>query len=134
MNKIMFTSAIMVLLVPALANAEIPKHTPQNSELLPYLLDSPDQNSTVRVRCLSRLRQAAIREYLLKPYESNSTADTVTIEIAGSCRHLKIRVEDDVSFDDYPVDNPYLDEHHTSFNDSWLTRKGSGWHWLLHHR
>ncbi|MBE9205555.1 hypothetical protein IQ244_03330 [Nostoc sp. LEGE 06077] len=134
MNKIMFTSAILVLLVPALANAEIPKHTPQNSQFLPYLLDSPDQNSTVRVRCLSRPRQASIREYLLKPDESNSTADTVTIEITGSCRHLKIRVEDDASFDDYPVDNPYLDEHHQNWDDSWLTRKGSGWHWLLRHR
>ncbi|AFY45430.1 hypothetical protein Nos7107_4912 [Nostoc sp. PCC 7107] len=124
----------MLLLVPALANAEIPKHTLQNYQFLPYLLDSSDQNSTVRVRCLSRPKQAAIREYLLQPYESNSTTDTVTIEITGSCRHLKIRVEDEARFDDYPAYNPYLDEHHTNFDDSWLTRKGSGWHWLLRHR
>lgn len=143
---IILISASILLLLPSLASADTPRRSNHNSQILPYLLDNPNANPAVRVRCWPSQRQevererSEIRNHLL---QSNSgdvwrqeaellrTSDTVTIEIEGSCRNVKIRVQDNASFDDYPVYNPYLDEHHSNLDDSWLTRKGSGWHWLL---
>lgn len=116
-GEIIFTSAILLLLTPSVASAETPR-------ILPYLLEN-HQNPSVRVRCLSSQKREVIRDHLLQPPQSDvwpqeaeilHTADTVTIDIAGSCRRVKIRVQDEASFDDY-----------------WLTRKGSGWYWLLRH-
>ena len=132
-------SASMLLLLPSLASADTPRRSNHDSQVLPYLLDNPNTNPGVRLRCLPRYRQklererGEIRNYLLQSDSGSLNTDTVTIEIAGSCRHIKIRVQNDASFDDYPVYNPYLDEHHTNFDNSWLTRKGSGWYWLLRH-
>jgi hypothetical protein len=132
-NQLIILGASLLLFVPSLANAEIPKHPARDSQVLPYLLENPNNDSLVRVRCVSSHKQevnrqrAAIRDYLLQQHE---TSDTVTIEITGSCRDVKIRVQND----DYPVYNPDLDEYQSNFDDYWLTRKGSGWYWLLRHR
>ncbi|MBD2437626.1 hypothetical protein [Nostoc sp. FACHB-110] len=127
--------ASMLILLPSLANADTPRRSIHDSQILPYLLDNPHENPTVRVRCWPKHKQererADIRNHLLQSNSDNPASDTVTIEIAGSCRNVKIRLQNDTSFDDYPVYNPYLDEHHPNLDDSWLTRTGSGWYWLL---
>lgn len=131
--KIIFISASMLLLFPSLASADTPKPKIHNSQVLPYLLDNANTNPVVRVRCLPKYGQqtkrdrAEIRNYLLQSNSGTLNADTVTIEIAGNCRYVKIGVQDDASFNDYPVYNPNFDDN------SWVTRKGSGWYWLLRH-
>lgn len=128
--RIITLSTILLLSVTSLANAETPRI--RDSQILPYLLDNPNDNSLVRVRCVPNDRQQVdrnpriIRDSLLRPSQSNQT-ETVTIEIEGDCRNVKIRVHDDSEFSDLPDYNPDLD-------DSWLTRKGSGWYWFLHRR
>jgi len=141
MNRIIIAVGVsMLLLLPSLANADTPKRTIRDSQVLPYLLDNPHTNPTVKVRCWPNHRQerererAEIRNHLLQSNSGDRTADTVTIDIEGSCRNVKIRVQDDASFDDESVYHPDLDEHHPNVDDSWLTRKGSGWYWLLRHR
>ncbi|BAY09047.1 hypothetical protein [Calothrix sp. NIES-2098] len=127
--RIITLSTILLLSVTSLASAETPRN--RDSQILPYLLDNPNDNSLVRVRCVSSHRQQVdrnrriIRDSLLRPSQSDDR--TVTIEIEGNCQNLKIRVDDDAQFSDIPVYNPDLD-------DSWLTRKGSGWYWFLHRR
>lgn len=127
--KIITLSTILLLSLTSVASAETPRI--RDSQILPYLLDNPNENSSVRVRCIPNDRQQVdrnrriIRDSLLHPSQSDN--QTVTIEIEGSCRNLKIRVDDDSQFPDFPVYHPDLD-------DSWLTRKGSGWDWFLRRR
>lgn len=126
--RIITLSTILLLSVTSLANAETPRI--RDSQILPYLLDNPNDNSLVRVRCAPSHRQQGdrnrriIRDSLLRPSQSDQT-ETVTIEIEGDCRNVKIRVHDRTQFSDFPVEHPDLE-------DSWLTRKGSGWYWFLH--
>ncbi|WP_017654220.1 hypothetical protein [Fortiea contorta] len=114
---------------PSSAN---PARTNRDSQILPYLLDQPHDNSVVRVRCAPQEQKDGnrhrrlIRESLLQP-NWGDRQQNITIEVAGSCRHVKIQVRDDAQFSDFPVDHP-------EFNDSWLTRRGSGWYWLLRDR
>lgn len=133
--RIVILSVTLLLSVTAFANAQTPSRRIRDSQILPYLLDNPNDNSLVKVRCVSRERQEVdrsrgiIRDHLLRP----TLGDRVTIEIEGNCQNVKIRVEDDSQSPDFPVYNPYLDNYHPGFDDSWLTREGSGWYWLLHH-
>ncbi|OUL22614.1 hypothetical protein BV372_30375 [Nostoc sp. T09] len=128
--RIITLSTILLLSVTSLASAQTPRI--RDSQILPYLLDNPNDNSLVKVRCVPSDRQEAqrnrrmIRDSLLRPAQGNHN-ETVTIEIEGSCRNVRIRVQDDSQFSDFPIDNPDLE-------DSWLTRKGSGWYWFRHHR
>jgi hypothetical protein len=128
--RIITLSTIMLLSVTSLASAETPRI--RDSQILPYLLDNPNDNSLVRVRCVPSDRQEVernrrmIRDSLLRPTQSDRN-QAVTIEIEGSCQNVKIRVHDDSQFSDFPDNNPDLE-------DSWLTRKGSGWYWFLHGR
>lgn len=138
MNRVIIAvGASMWIFLPSLANADTPRRTIRDSQILPYLLDNPNDNPAVRVRCWPRHKQererADIRNHLLQSNSGTQTSETVTIEITGSCRNVKIRVQNDASFDNEPVYNPYLDENHPNYDDSWLTRKGSGWYWLLRH-
>ncbi|MBW4672642.1 MAG: hypothetical protein KME52_00905 [Desmonostoc geniculatum HA4340-LM1] len=143
-GRIIALTTAMFLSIPSLAIAQtIPSvnSSPRirDSQIFPYLLDNPNENSLVRVRCLSsdrhqvdRKRQI-IRDRLLQPTIGDRNY-TVTIEVEGSCRHLKIHVPDDSDFSDVPVYDPYLNNNHTESDDPWLTREGSGWYWLLHRR
>ncbi|MBD2345562.1 hypothetical protein [Anabaena subtropica] len=139
LGRIIATSTALLLTITPLARAETPTRSIRESGVLPYLLDNPHNNSLVQVRCVPRFRQevnrerSMIRDSLLRPNVSDRY-DTVTIEIAGSCRHVKIRVQNDSDYSDYPVYNPYSDQHHREFGDDWLTREGSGWHWLLRNK
>lgn len=148
-GKISTLSTILLLCVTSLASAETPSRTIRDSQILPYLLDNPNDNSLVRVRCVSKSKQEIdskrriIRDSLLRSdvgdvYRQAALRlrnETVTIEIEGSCRNVKIRVQDGSDFSDYPNYNPHLNDNHTEFEDSsWLTREGSGWYWLLHRR
>ncbi|AUT03942.1 hypothetical protein CLI64_28130 [Nostoc sp. CENA543] len=133
--RMILLSTTLFLSVAPLASAETPSRSIRNSQILPYLLDHPQDNSVVRVRCVPKLRQHSdsqrrvIRDSLLNsPLEHN---DTVTIEIEGNCRNVRVRVQDDSNYSDYPVYDPYLDDHHPNVEDRWLTRQGSGWHWLF---
>ncbi|HIK05881.1 MAG TPA: hypothetical protein IGS40_14395 [Trichormus sp. M33_DOE_039] len=128
-------STTLFLSVAPLVSAETPSRSIRDSQILPYLLDHPRDNSLVRVRCVPKFRQEQeskrriIRDSLLNSdLERN---DTVTIEIEGNCRNVRIRVQDDSNYSNYPVYSPYLDDNHPDFGDRWLTREGSGWHWLL---
>jgi hypothetical protein len=149
-TKIFTLSTILLLSATFLATAETPSFAnparpSRDSQILPYLLDNPNDNSVVRVRCVGQHRQEfntnrrLIRDSLLQPNLGDRSANalgdrhqTVTIKIEGSCRNVRIRVPDDAKFSDFPVSNPYLDDHHPESNDSWLNREGSGWYWLLH--
>ncbi|MDZ7957707.1 MAG: hypothetical protein RMY34_07350 [Aulosira sp. DedQUE10] len=127
----------LLLSVTSLASAQTP--TIRGSQILPYLLDNPNESSLVKVRCVPSDRQEGdrnrrmIRDTLLRPTQSDVSRQaasglrnqTVTIEIEGSCRNVRIRVPDDTQFFDFPIDNPDLE-------DSWLNREGSGWYWFLH--
>ncbi|UKO97620.1 hypothetical protein [Nostoc sp. UHCC 0870] len=131
---IALTTTLLLTITP-LVSAETPSRSIRDSQILPYLLDHPRDNPLLRVRCVHQFRQEQdskrriIRDSLLN---SNSQRhDTITIEIEGNCRNVRIRVQDDSNYSDYPVDSPYLDDNHPDVEDSWLTRKGSGWHWLL---
>lgn len=139
-GRIMTLSTILSLCITSLASAETPSRTIRDSQILPYLLDNPNDNSLVRVRCVSKSqhkeerKRRIIRDSLLRS-DVGDRNETVTIEIEGSCRNVKIRVQDGSDFSNYPNYNPHLDDNHTEFKDSsWLTREGSGWYWLLHHR
>jgi hypothetical protein len=135
LGGIMTLSVTLFLTMTSLVSAETPSRSIRDSQILPYLLDNPHDNSLVRVRCVSRTRQevnkkrSVIRDSLLRPNISNS--EIVTIEIAGSCRNVRIRVQDDSDYTNYPIYSPDLDEHDGELDDSWLTREGSGWNWLL---
>jgi hypothetical protein len=115
-----------------------------DSPIFPYLLDDANNNSVVRVRCVYRNRQERnfkrsqvdvdakrrlVRKYLLQPIPHNLNTP-VTVEIGGSCRDVQIRVEDDW---DFPVNDPYFHNNNADFDESWLTREGSGWYWMLQH-
>ncbi|BAZ48632.1 hypothetical protein NIES4103_12400 [Nostoc sp. NIES-4103] len=129
-------STMLLLSVTSLASAQTPSRTIDNSRILPYLLDNSNDNSLMRVHCVSKdhkqvnKRRRISRDHLLTP-----NVDAVTIEIEGSCQNVRIRVQDDSDFADYPAYNPHLDDNDIPFDDSsWLTREGSGWYWLLHRR
>ncbi|OUL23664.1 hypothetical protein BV378_20815 [Nostoc sp. RF31YmG] len=128
--RIITLSITLLLSVTSLASAQTPRI--RNSQILPYLLDNPSDNSLIKVRCVPSDRQEAqrhrriIRDSLLRPTQGDPN-ETVTIEIEGSCRNVRIRVQNDSQFSDFPIDNSDLD-------DSWLTRKGSGWYWFQDHR
>ncbi|MDZ8055463.1 MAG: hypothetical protein RMX68_000785 [Aulosira sp. ZfuVER01] len=125
--RIITLSTILLLSVTSLASAQTPRM--RDSPILPYLLDNPNDNSLVKVRCVPRQEvnrnRRIIRDSLLRPTQSDN--QTVTIEIEGNCENVRIRVHDDSQSSDFPVYNPDLE-------DSWLTRKGSGWYWFLHRR
>ncbi|MEH1968153.1 hypothetical protein [Nostoc sp.] len=135
---IAFTTTIF-LSITSLASAQTANSscTIHDSQILPYLLDNPNENSLVRVRCLSRDRQEVdrkrqnIRNSILQPTFGDRN-HTVTIEVEESCRNFRIRSQDGSDFSDVPMYHPYSDENHAEFEDSWLTREGSGWYWLLH--
>ncbi|WP_414577314.1 hypothetical protein [Anabaena sp. CCY 9402-a] len=125
----------LLLSVTPLVSAETPSRSIRNSQILPYLLDNPRDSSLVRVRCVPKFRQgenrkrSIIRDSLLN---SNSQRhDTVTIEIEGNCRNVRVRVQEDSNYSDYQVESPDVDDNYPDVEDSWLTREGSGWHWLL---
>lgn len=126
-GRIIVLTTTLLLTVTPLASADTPNRSLRDSQIFPYLLDNPHQNSVVRVRCLPKFRQerdrkrSLIRDTLLTPAAEDN--QTITIEIEGNCRRFRILPEDYHYFDE-PV------EHHES-GDTWLTRKGSGWHWLL---
>ncbi|QIR39977.1 hypothetical protein HCG51_26920 [Tolypothrix sp. PCC 7910] len=126
--KIITLSTTLLLSISSLASAQTP--TIRDSQILPYILDNPNENSLVRVRCVPNYRQDAernrriIRDTLLRPTQSEQT---VTIEIEGSCRNVRISIPEDTQFFDFPVNNSDLD-------NSWLTRPGSGWYWFHHGR
>ncbi|AFY32343.1 hypothetical protein [Calothrix sp. PCC 7507] len=135
---------LTTLQTPSSAN---PAPTIRDSQILPYLLDNPNDNSVVKVRCIPQQSREVdrnrrfIRDSLLQSNSGDGAANAfgernqnITIEIEGSCRNVRIRVQDDANFSDFPVYNPYLDRNHPESNDSWLTREGSGWYWLLHRR
>ncbi|QLE59080.1 hypothetical protein [Nostoc sp. TCL26-01] len=129
-------SVTLLLTMISLASAETPTRSIRNSQILPYLLDNPHENSLVRVRCVPRIKQevnrkrSVIRDSLLRPNIGNN--DSVTIEIAGSCHNLRIRVQQNESgYSSYPAYTPDLDEYDDELEDGWLIREGSGWHWLL---
>lgn len=128
---ITLTTFLCLSIIP-FANAQTPYRS-RDSQILPYLLDNPHDNPTVKVRCLPRERQEVegqrriIRESLLQS-NSGDRHNTVTIEIEGNCRNVRIRVPGEEEFS-YPPNY-----HPSEFDEDWLTRKGSGWHWLLHHR
>ncbi|AFZ26155.1 hypothetical protein Cylst_4045 [Cylindrospermum stagnale PCC 7417] len=121
-------TTILCLSITSLAIAQTPARKTRNSPILPYLLDNPHDNSTVRVRCLPRDRQETdrqrriIRDSLLQPTPSYPP-NTVTIEIEGSCRNVRVRVQGDSDFLDSPIYQP------SEFDDDWLNRQGSGWYW-----
>ncbi len=131
-------SATFLAAVPTPSSAN-PAPTIRDSQILPYLLDNPHNNSVVKVRCIPQQSQEVdrnrrfIRDSLLQSNSGNSNQN-ITVEIEGSCRNLRIRVPDDTKFSDFPVYNPYLDRNYPESNDSWLTRESSGWYWLLHRR
>ncbi len=130
LGKIVVLSTTLFLTITPVAMAQTPHGSIRESGILPYILDNPQDNSLVRVRCVPRFGREAdrerrmIRDSLLQPNVSDRH-NTVTIEIAGSCRNVRIRVQDD-----YPLYSPYLDQHHQDFEDGWLTRQGSGWRWF----
>lgn len=132
-GNIIILTTTMFLSITSLASAQTanPSRTIRESQILPYLLDNPNENSLVRVRCLyiDRKRQS-IRDNILQPTPSDRN-HTVIIEVEGSCRNFRIRSQNDSDFSDVPAYHPYLDDNHADFDDSWLTRKGSGWYWLL---
>jgi hypothetical protein len=137
-GRIVAFSTTLLLSATSLASAQMPSRNIRNSPILPYLLDNPNDNSLVRVRCVSRNRQEVsrkrhiIRDSLLRrPNIGDHRSDTVTIEIEGSCRNIRIHVQDDSDSANYPVYNPYLDDDHVDSDNSWLTRPGSGWDLLL---
>ena len=132
---------MLLLSVTSNASAQTPYRTIDDSRILPYLLDNSNDNSLVRVHCVSKdhkqvnRKRRIIRDHLLRPNVGGNENDTVTIEIQGSCQNVRIRVQEDSDFADYPAYNPHLDDNHAAFdNSSWLTREGSGWYWLLRHR
>ncbi|MBE9052358.1 hypothetical protein IQ243_18375 [Nostocales cyanobacterium LEGE 11386] len=135
-REIIVLSTTLLLSVTSVVNAQTPFRRIRDSQILPYLLDNPNHNSWVRVRCVPSHEQELdkkrdiIRDRLLRPNVGDRNG-TVTIEIEGSCRDVRIRVQDESDFLDYPVYNPYIDGNHDDFGDSWLTRPGSGWYWLL---
>ncbi|GJD18477.1 hypothetical protein RIVM261_034330 [Rivularia sp. IAM M-261] len=109
----------LVLLAPHL-KASAQKPNIADSQILPYIIDSPNStNSVIRIRCLYRNRQNLIRNRLLKtPNQENY----ITIEIEGSCHNVNIRLPNN-SYTDYkPLQGDY-----------WLYREGSGWNWLKSH-
>ncbi|MBD2203306.1 hypothetical protein H6G33_05070 [Calothrix sp. FACHB-1219] len=124
--RIISLSTILLLSITSLASAETPRN--RDSSVLPYLLDNPNDSSLVRVRCLPSNRvertRRIMRDSLLRPNQSDN--QTLRIDIEGNCQNLRIRVHDDNQFSDFPDYNPDLE-------DSWLTRKGSGWYWFLRH-
>lgn len=128
------TTTLLLTIAP-LVSAETPRRSIGDSQILPYLLNQTRDNSWVRVRCISKSRQEQnsnrhiIRDSLLNSHAERH--DTVTIEIEGSCRHVRIRLEDDFNYFDQSVDDSDFYDQHTGFEDGWLTRDGSGWHWLL---
>lgn len=132
-GRIIALTTILCLSITSLAIAQTPNRKTRDSQILPYLLDNPHDNSTVRVRCLPRERQEAdrqrriIRDSLLLPTPTYPL-NTVTIEIEGSCRNVRVRVQGDSDFLDPPIYHP------SEFNDNWLNREGSGWYWLRHGR
>ncbi|BAY20595.1 hypothetical protein NIES2100_03370 [Calothrix sp. NIES-2100] len=125
--RIITLSTILLLSVSSLASADTPRI--RDSQILPYLLDNPNENSLVRVRCVPSHSQNVdrnrriIRDSLLRPTQSDNQA--VTIEIEGNCENVRIRVHDDSQFSDFPRENPDLEDY-------WLNRQGSGWYWFLH--
>ncbi|WP_066380885.1 hypothetical protein [Anabaena sp. CA = ATCC 33047] len=127
---IIAVSTTLLLTITPLVSAETPARSIRDSQILPYLLENPRDRSLVRVRCVSKFRQeqdrkrSIIRDSLLRPNGQGN--DTVTIEIEGSCRHVRIRSQDYLDYSHYPA-NP-------DFEDDWLTRQGSGWDWLLRHQ
>lgn len=125
--RIISLSTIFWLSITSLANAGTPRI--RDSSVLPYLLDNPNDSSVVRVRCLPSHKQEVernrriIRDSLLRPNQSDN--QIVTIDIERNCQNLRIRVHEDHQFSDFPDYDPDLE-------DSWLTRKGSGWYWFFH--
>lgn len=99
----------------------------------------------MKVRCVSKNRQEVdqkrriIRDSLLQSPPSDVWRQatprlrdrTTTIEIEESCRNLRLPIQHGSDSSDVPVYHPYLDENHADFEDPWLSRKNSGWHWLL---
>ncbi|MBD2386889.1 hypothetical protein [Cylindrospermum sp. FACHB-282] len=130
-GRIIALSTILCLSITSLAIAQTPDRKIRNSQILPYLLDNPQDNSTVRLRCLPRERQEAdrqrriIRDSLLLPTPSYPQ-NTVTIEIEGNCRDVRIRVQGGSEFSDPSIYHP------SEFDNDWLTRPGSGWYWHRH--
>jgi hypothetical protein len=130
-------STILCLSITSLAIAQTPERKIRHSPILPYLLDNPNDSSTVRVRCLPRERHQAdsqrrmIRDSLLQPnlgdrlwrgaaHREQHRQNTVTIEIEGSCRNVRVHLQDD--------------SDSSEFDDDWLNREGSGWYWLRNRR
>lgn len=127
-------STFLCLSIIPFANAQTPYRS-RDSQILPYLLDNPNDSPTVNVRCLPRERQEVegqrriIRESLLQSNSGDRLRhNTVTIEIEGNCRNVRILAPSDSEFSDSP------NYHPSEFDDHWLTREGSGWHWQLHRR
>jgi len=143
-GRIIGLTTAMFLSIQFVATAETTppvKSSPtiRDSQILPYLLDNPNENLLVRVRCsptdrheIERKRQI-IREQLLQSNYGHRNY-TVTIELEASCHNLQIHIPDDSDFSDVPVSHPYFNSDRTQLHDSWLTRKGSGWYWLLRPR
>ena len=117
-------STILLLSITSVANAQKQSRPMRDSQILPYLLDNPHENSSVRVRCSTthkqekHQRRSIIRDSLLQ-----ANSNTVTIEIEGSCHNVRIIT---------PEASEFLSP--SEFNDDWLIREGSGWNWLLHNR
>ncbi|WP_392532943.1 hypothetical protein [Nostoc sp. C117] len=143
-GRIIALTTTIFLFIPSLANGQTARPNNRNptihdSQILPYLLNNPNENSLVRVRCLSTdspqldSKRQIIRDSLLQPTLSDRNY-AVTIEVNESCRNLRINVQDDSDFSDVSIYHPDLNNNHNEFDDSWLTREGSGWYWLLHPR
>jgi hypothetical protein len=121
----------ILLSTTSLVNAQISPKI-RDSQILPYLLENPQNNSLLRVRCLSQASQEidshrrVIRDSLLQSHEDNH--HTITVEIQGSCRQVNIFVQDESEVFAPSIYYP------AEFNNNWLNRQGSGWYWLQHHR
>ncbi|MBW4562059.1 MAG: hypothetical protein KME32_13070 [Mojavia pulchra JT2-VF2] len=87
--SIITLSTIVLLSVASLANAQSPlqtnpSRTIRGSQILPYLLDNPTDNSLMRVRCIPQDRQEVdrdrriIRDSLLRQTPSDRVARPVT--------------------------------------------------------
>ena len=116
--KLIFATCLVLLAPHLKASAQKPNIA--DSQILPYIIDSPNSTSSViRIRCLNRNRQNLIRDRLLQtPNQENY----ITIEIEGSCHNVNIRLPN----------NSYTD-YKSLQGDYWLYREGSGWNWLKSH-
>lgn len=114
-------STILCLSMTSITNAQTPPRSIRDSEILPYLLDHPQNNSSVRVRCVSHQTQETNRKRrIIRDSLLQDNTNTVTIEIEGNCRGVRIISPETPEF-----------FHPSDFNDQWLIREGSGWNWLL---